>query len=311
VSTHVNPEGDAIGSLLALTLGLESLGMTVYPVLAEPLPPLYAFLPGAERLTTTLPSTLPDLGIAVDCDGSGRLGSLEPAFLGLPELVDIDHHASGRRFGTAHWVDPRAAAAGELVESLLRGLGVRFTPDMAQNLYAAIYTDTGRFSYSNTGPRALNAAARMVRAGAQPVLIFRNLYESRPPAAVRLQGEALRTLQLTDDGLVAWAVLTREAFAAAGAERTDTEGIIEAVRTVRGIEVGILFAEQADGTIRASLRSRGRVDVARLALAFGGGGHPRAAGCTLPGPLPEATARLVGAAHRALQGEPGDGMAAH
>ena len=285
---------------MALTLGLEQLGIRVWPVLAEPLPPGYDFLPGADRLGTSLPHPLPDLGIVVDCDGSARLGPLEPVFLGLPELIDIDHHATRQTFGTLHWVDPRAAAAGELIARLLRALRVRPTPQIATNIYTAILTDTGRFSYSNTSPAALRTAARMVAAGASPVAVYRGRYESKSLPALHLLGRALCSLTVSPDGMVAWAVLDREAFAAAGAGANDTESIIDVLRTVRGGELALLFSEQADGSVRASLRSRGKVNVARLARAFGGGGHPRAAGCTLPGPLDQAVTRLLAAARQAL-----------
>ena len=306
-ATHVNPEGDAIGSLLALTLGLEQLGMQVWPTLAEPLPPNYAFLPGADRLSTTLPDPLPALAIVLDCDGPSRLGPLEAPLLRAPELLDIDHHSTGKVFGARHWLDAEAAATGEMVEVLLRELGVRLTPEIALNLYAAILTDTGRFSFANTTSRSLESAARMVAAGAQPVVIYRNLYESKPAASLHLLGEALVTLRT--EGRLAWAALSQEAFLRSGAERAETEGIIDSIRAVRGVELGMLCTQQPDGSVRASLRSRGRVDVARLALQFGGGGHPRAAGCTLPGPLPQAVDRLVAAARQALEQADRDALA--
>lgn len=300
IATHVNPEGDAIGSLVALTLGLRALGKTVYPVLAEPAPALYSFLPGIELLSTDLPDPLPDLAIAVDCDGSGRLGRLEAPLLARPVVIDIDHHVSGNTFGTHRWVDPRASAAGELVDRLLRALGVTITPDIATNLYTAIFTDTGRFSYSNTTPRALRAAARLVAEGAFPPTIFRPLYETKSLGALRLLGHALVRLELAAGGRLAWSALSRDDFGAAGANGDDTDGIINSIRATKGVEMGLLFTEQPDGTVRVNIRTSGRVSAAGLAGQFGGGGHPRAAGCTLPGPLKEAAARVLAAAETAL-----------
>jgi phosphoesterase RecJ-like protein len=290
--THVNPDGDALGSLLGLALGLESIGIRTFPVCADPVPEVYDFLPGADRVRSDLPAQLPMLGVSVDADGVGRVGKFGPDLERLCALIDIDHHATEKAFGSVQWVDPRAGATGELVYRLLRGLEVALTPDMATCLYTAIITDTGRFCYSNTTPRVLRVAADLVRAGASPPQIYREVYESKSFSASRLLGLALGRLRQADTDRVVYSALTQEDFRAAGSAPEETEGIIDHLRAVREAYAAALFVELPDGAVRVSMRSRGAVDVGEVALRFGGGGHVNASGCTVPGPLAEAQ-RLV------------------
>lgn len=301
--THVNPDGDALGSLLALALGLESAGLRAFPVSADPVPDIYRFLPGADRIRDHLPPQPPMLAISVDADGLARVGRFAAELERVCALVDMDHHATDKAFGDLHWVDPGAAATGEMVYRLLRALPVALTPDIATCLYTAILTDTGRFCYSNTTPRALRIGAQLVRAGADLPLIYREVYESKSFPASKLLGLALGRLRRADDVRVAFSELTPEDFRAAGADLEETEGIVDHLRAVREAWAAALFVELPEGAIRVSMRSRGAVDVGEVALRFGGGGHLNAAGCTLPGPMPEAQKRLLRALLEALPRE--------
>ncbi|UCH35774.1 MAG: bifunctional oligoribonuclease/PAP phosphatase NrnA [Armatimonadota bacterium] len=301
--THVNPDGDALGSLLGLALGLESLGIRTAPLCADPVPAIYRFLPGAERIASDFPAQPPMLAIAVDSDGRSRVGRLALGLERVCTTVDIDHHATEKAFGDVQWVDPRAAATGEMVYRLLRAMDVAVSPDIATCLYTAILTDTGRFCYSNTSPRVLRIAAALVRAGANPQRIYREVYESKSFSASRLLGLALGRLSQTAEGGVIFSTLTQDDFRSAGSTPDETEGIIDHLRAVRQARAAALFVALPDGGVRVSLRSQGAIDVGEVALRFGGGGHTNAAGCTVPGPMPQAQDRVLPALVEALSRE--------
>lgn len=299
LACHVRPDADALGSLLGMAWGLESLGKTVTAVSADGVPELYRFLPGWERVRTA--ATGPwDLAIGLDADGSDRLGSAEPAVLGAPVVIDIDHHTGPDPFGHVQLVDRTAAATGELVYDLLVELGVTWTAEMAQCLMAALVTDTGSFRYSNVTPHSFEVAAALVRHGAHPTPIYEAVYGSRPYEASVLLGRLLGNLRRSDDGRVVWASLSRGDFAGLGLTSDATEGFVDQIRMVAGSEVAVFFREETDGEIRVSLRSRGGANVAQVAEEFGGGGHVPAAGCTLEGPLETAVERVIGSVERHL-----------
>ena len=298
--THVRADGDALGCLLALALALEARGCQVARLCADPVSANYQFLPTADRVTATPPDWPPQVGFAVDCDGLARAGSLEPVFANLPTLVDIDHHATDQAFGDIRVVDPTAAATGEIVYDLLRRAGMRVDSDIATCLYAAILTDTGRFGYTNTTARSLTVGSRLVRAGADPHLITRKIYEERSIAATHLLGVALSRLSADCGDEVVTSTLTLADFAQADAAAADTEGIIDHLRAIGGTRVALLFVETEDGQVRVSLRSDGTLDVGRIALSLGGGGHVAAAGCNISGAAESARAAVLDAVKRSL-----------
>jgi phosphoesterase RecJ-like protein len=293
VATHVRPDGDALGSLLGLALALEKLDVRVARLCANPVPSQYQFLPGADRVSGHLPEWAPRLGIVVDCDGLARVGRLERTFAELPYLIDIDHHATNNSFGEVRLIDSTAAASGEIVRRLLRSLQVPLDEAIATCLYAAILTDTGRFTYGNTTDRSLRIASELVRAGADPHHIARKIYEERSLAASHLLGVALSRLMADLDAEVVSSALVQADFAETGAAPADTEGIIDHLRAIGGPRLALLFVEMHDGDVRVSLRSDGSVDVSEIAAAFGGGGHMMAAGCALPGRVQDARARVL------------------
>lgn len=299
LSCHVRPDGDALGSLLGLAHGLESLGKRVQAVSPDGVPELYRFLPGWEKVQTRAEGTW-DVGIGLDADGSDRLGTAEAAILASPVVIDIDHHTGPDPFGHVQLVDRTAAATGELVYELLLELGVAISPEIAVCLMTALLTDTGSFRYANVTPRAFEIASALVAAGGHPTPIHEAIYGSRPYGASLLLGRLLANLTRSDDGAVVWAALSQRDFTELGLGTDATEGFVDQVRMVGGAEIALFFREEVNGEIRVSLRSRGRANVAQVADEFGGGGHVPAAGCTLEGPLPVAIERVVGAAVRHL-----------
>jgi phosphoesterase RecJ-like protein len=211
-------------------------------------------------------------------------------------VVNVDHHAGNTRFGEVNWVEPGASSAGEMVYRLLRHGGFPLSRIVATNLYAAIQTDTGSFQYGNTTPQALRAAADLVECGAPVEDIASGMYENRDAREWRLLSEALATLRLSGDGRLAWIEVTLAAQKRVGIGLEAAEGFINYVRAVGGVQIAAAFKEVSPTEVKVSLRSRGVVDVARLAEAFGGGGHRNAAGCTLHLPLQAAKARVLAAA---------------
>jgi len=298
---HVHPDADVLGTLFALGLSLEESGWTVTYAGPHPVPDVLSFLPGADRwhAWSVAPRQF-DVIVMTDCPNPNRSEGLLEATRGpSSQVLNIDHHPDNRRYGTENWIDPTAAATGEMVFDLINALGRPVTADIALNLFTAVHTDTGSFRYSNTTPRTFRIAAELAAAGADPSLVSDRLYQRRAPDALTTLGRVLSRVQLTADGRVAWLTVPRglcsDAFLAA-------EDLVTYPRSIEGVEVAVLLREEADGVIKASLRGKGQVPVNRIAHQFGGGGHENAAGCTLRGPLEEATTTLLGAVNGALNG---------
>jgi phosphoesterase RecJ-like protein len=300
IACHVRPDGDALGSLLGLGLGCEQLGKSVVLLSPDGVPERYRFLPTWERVVTAAEATF-DLAVGVDADGRERLGSAETAVLGTPCVIDIDHHTGPEPFGDIQWVEPTAAATGELVARLLDTLEVPFTREIACCLMTAILTDTGGFRFTNVTANALRLAARLTELGAPPAPIYQAVYEQKSLPAARITGRALAGMVATAGGALAYAALSGADFAAAQASDEDTEGIVNELRAVAGVRAALLFREEPDGQVRVSLRARDRTDMAAVAARFGGGGHRAAAGCTLPGPLEHAVRQVVAATEHELE----------
>ena len=300
VGTHIRPDGDALGSLLGLSVALEKAGHRVARLCADPVPDTYRFLPGADRVLSEPPDWKAEVGIVVDCDGLSRLGHLEQPFGELAHLIDIDHHSTDHAFGEERLVDSGAGAAGEIVYDLLRDLGVSPDSEVGACLYTAVLTDTGRFCYANTTAKSLRVAAEMVAAGAAPHGIARRIYEERSMEATHLLGVALSRLSSDLEGRVVSSVLTQGDFRETGAAAADTEGIIDHLRAIGGPRVALLLVEPNHDAVRVSLRSDGSVDVSDIALGFGGGGHMMAAGCTVPGTAESVRGRVLEVVRKAL-----------
>jgi bifunctional oligoribonuclease and PAP phosphatase NrnA len=298
VLTHENPDGDALGSMLALALGLQGLGKDVEMFLAgeAPTPAEYCFLP-LDDVRRTLPDDLEErVVVAVDCANERRLGPDDTAFRRAASVVDVDHHHDNSRFGKVNFVDGRASSTAEIVRDLLADLGVPLTPTIAEALYTGLVTDTGRFQYTNTTPKALRLAAELVEAGADVHGIFRHVYETVQFAKLKLLARALERAQLFAGGRLVVSHLLKEDFAQVGAEEPYSEGIIDHLRAVEGSEMVALIREppRGDGPPRrVSLRSsHDEVDVSAIARGAGGGGHPQAAGFSSEWEIDEIVAYL-------------------
>jgi bifunctional oligoribonuclease and PAP phosphatase NrnA len=284
ITTHENPDGDALGSILAMKLALEQLGKDGFLYLSGtiPLPTEYDFMDLAE-LSRELPGDARDrVLLALDCANARRLGA-DPALAeNAPLVVNVDHHHDNSRFGRINLIVPRASSTGEILYDLFRELGVRVTPEIAEALYIALVTDTGRFQYTNTTPKALRIAAELVEAGANVHQVFQDVYENVAFAKLKLLARALEKARVYEGGRLIVADLERSDFAAAGAEEPFAEGIIDYLRAVEGAEIVALIREpptQNGPTRRVSLRTRGSgIDVSAIARKSGGGGHPQAAG---------------------------------
>lgn len=296
ITSHRNPDGDALGSGLALQGLIRKLGKSARVIVRDGFgKPLYN-IPGAHEVTIsdTLPADYPDAYdaiFAMECPEVERTG-----YQVLPgPAVNIDHHLGNTMYGEINYLDVEAPSVGEMVMQLNRHhLRLPLDRDIATAMYVSLSTDTGFFRYHNTTLRAFEAAAELVRAGAVPGDVSLWINESVPVGAIKLLGLALTTLELHADDKVATIELPRRFFAEAGATPEDTEGIVNYGRNIEGVLVSALLKEGNDGQTRASLRAKPGVDVQKIAAVFGGGGHAAASGCTIPLPMAEAKAKLLG-----------------
>lgn len=294
LASHVDPDGDAIGSLLGLAAALDVGGVPTTAVLANGrgCPVTYAFLPGAERLVPVAGVPMPDVFVALDSPVLERLGDAQTLALGAGTLIAIDHHPDAAFDADLQLIDSTAAATGALVWQLLPHLGVAPTPDIATCLYAAVLSDTGRFSYSNTTPATLRAAAEMIEAGAAPHAIYAAIYESRSRGAQGLVARTLERATFTNDERVAYSWIDATDFAETGALPEEAENLIDHLRPLAGLAV-VFFAKIDGPTVRVSLRAKGDHDVGAVARSFGGGGHRAAAGFTYRGTFSDLLAVLL------------------
>ncbi|HSR69043.1 MAG TPA: bifunctional oligoribonuclease/PAP phosphatase NrnA [Acidobacteriota bacterium] len=291
VVSHQGPDGDSIGSSLALAHGLRGLGKQVDVLSAEPVPPVLAFLPGVADILQRRSVEGDYQGIVIlECSDFQRTGlsGLEEHF-----TINIDHHPGGAGFADLNWVDETASAVGMLVDDLLLRLGAPLDADIATCLYLAVLTDTGSFQFSNTDASTFQAAARWVSAGADPGAIAHQVYRRQPEARLRLLGTALGRMQTDRQKGLAWIELRRPHLQGAAADIEHTEGLVNYPLSLEGIRASVVLREDSRGHCRVSLRSKGEIDVGGLARRMGGGGHLNAAGMTLQGDWSEIRSRVL------------------
>jgi len=304
LTSHARPDGDAIGSVLACFQILRQMGKEAQVVLYGGVPFIYRLLPFADTVVHAQQvNGYFDAAIVLECDSIQRtnLKGLEQKF-----LINIDHHMSGRTFANLNWIDPNACATAEMIYWLAREAHIPITPGIATCLYTAVLADTGSFCFSGTNERTFALAQELVRAGADPVRIAQSVYFSNPTSKMRLLGAALSSLHR--DGDLAWMAVNREQMQRCGASDEDCEGLVNYARMLRGVDVAALLwewpAENGVAQTKVSLRSRGRVDVSRVAVELGGGGHRAAAGATVAGDLASTRARVLEVARQALAETP-------
>ena len=292
VVTHENPDGDALGSLLAATLALRYLGKDAVMYLpgTTPLPAEYDFMPLDDLVREAPADGAERVLLAVDCAKAERIGD-DAAVSGAPLVLDVDHHHDNTRFGDLNLIVADASSTGEVLRDVFAELGVELTPELAEPLYIALVTDTGRFQYANTTPKALRLAAELVEAGADIHAVFQEVYESVEFAKLKLLARALDRAEVLEGGRIVVSHLVRNDFADAGASEPYSEGIIDYLRAVEGAELAVLIREQLShgaSAYKGSLRSSiDELDVSAIARRFGGGGHRQAAGFSTDLPLEE------------------------
>jgi len=292
IISHEDPDGDAIGSSLGAYFGLigRKLGLTVLN--PDPVPSHLLFLPGSEKIQAAIPNQPFDLYLVLDCGERSRVGDL----LANPRgrIINIDHHESNRRFGDLNWVEKKASSTGEMIHRLLfERMGFPLNAEAATSLYTAILTDTGSFRFSNTTSRALRIAASLLKMSMPPDFIASQLYEDRSLGELRVLGDMLSRMQAEEDGKIAWGLITQEMLKRVGITLDETEGFVNFPRSLKGVEVAVVFKEIGFREYRVSLRSKGAVDVAKVASTFHGGGHRNASGCSLSGDFSEVKEKVI------------------
>jgi phosphoesterase RecJ-like protein len=299
VTSHERPDGDAVGSSMAMAYALRHLGKDVRVVSRDPAPVFLAPFPGVADIVITPRVDDPgDAVLVMECGALSRTGiaGLEKGF-----VVNIDHHVGNAMYGALNWFDITAAACGEMVFDLVRALDVPLTREIATHVYVAILTDTGAFHYSNITPRTFEICRLCVEAGVDPPAVARQVYDSSTLGRLRIQAALLNRMQLDPSGRIATLWIDDATLAAAGATYDDTDGLINQPLTVKDIVAVALFKAQAPGEWRVSMRSKGDVDINAIAKEFGGGGHKNASGCSARGTLDELRALFEGKITAAIE----------
>jgi bifunctional oligoribonuclease and PAP phosphatase NrnA len=302
LSSHARPDGDSIGSQLAMAYALREMGKEATVVNADPAPaPMMAF-PGVPdiRIAPSVEGEF-DAAIIMECGDLKRtgVGGLE-RFL----VINIDHHPGNSGYGEINWFDASAAACAEMVYDVVRALGVPLTKEIATHVYLAILTDTGSFHYSSISPRTFDICRACLEAGVDPVLVARNVYDSNNMGRLKLFGAVLGAMQIDQTGRIAIVYVDHEMARAAGGTYEDTEGLVNLPLTVKEIEAVVFFKQEKGDEYRVSLRSKGDVDIGSIAKEHGGGGHKNAAGCTIAGPIEELQKAMVEKIEGAIDGRP-------
>jgi phosphoesterase RecJ-like protein len=286
IACHIHPDGDAIGSVLALGIWLKKAGKQVEMICSDGVPSVYRFLEGSNLIKTALAADChPEVAICVDCAEKDRV-ALPPEVWALPDMavVNLDHHITNSQFGDLNLVDPDAAATGELIFRIIKQGRLRINPAIAAALYTAIATDTGFFRYDCTSAYTLETVSWLVKKyQVKPSKIAEQVHEQKSFNSIKLLGEILRTMRVGLGGKVAWIVLDQALLNRYPVENEETESYVNFARSVEGVEIGIIFKELKPNEFKVSWRSTEAVDVSKLAANFGGGGHARAAGCNING----------------------------
>jgi len=301
ISSHARPDGDSIGSQLAMAYALQAMGKEVTVVNADPAPaPLMAFPAVPDIVIAPEVEGEFDAAIIMECSSLARTGvkGLERFF-----VINIDHHPGNSGYGQVNWFDASAAACGEMVFDLVGALGVPLTVEIATHVYLAILTDTGSFHYSSISPRTFDICRETLEAGVDPVLVARNVYDSNNMGRLKLFGAVLSAMQIDPTGHIAIVYLDHEMARAAGGTYEDTEGLINLPLTVKEIQAVVFFKQDEGDQYRVSMRSKGAIDIGAVAKQFGGGGHKNAAGCTVTGPIDALQKLFVERIEQAVSGQ--------
>lgn len=304
ISSHSRPDGDSIGSQLAMAFGLLALGKDVTVVNFDPAAPPFMAFPGVADIRIA-PAVAPeddfDAAVIMECSDYARTGvaGLERFF-----TINIDHHPGNTAYGQINWFDPSAAACAEMVFDVVQALGVPLSPEIATHIYIAILTDTGSFHFSNLSPRTFDICRQLVESGIDPVRIARQVYDNSTVGRLKLCGAVMHGMRIDPTGRIAVLYLDQQMAGTAGATYDETEGVINHPLTVKDVQAVVFFKQTQGNHYRVSLRSKGEVDVGAIAKEFHGGGHKNAAGCSADGPIDELRNIFVDKVTRALDGRP-------
>ena len=307
LATHVNPDGDAIGSLIAMGLALEALGKKATLYCASPIPAVYRFLPATDTITGVFANeTLFDTAIVLDCGNLNRVGKAFLEIQKIKTIINIDHHVTNTGFGDLQMVDTAACATAEIIYRLIKKLGISISPGMATSIYTGIFTDTGSFRFSNTNRAAFSICEEMVAIGMDPYTVAQNVYGTYSLGRIKLLNLALDSIEVAAGGKVSIMTLTKKMLAETKTHPEDVDGLINYAKRIEDVKLAALLQEMENisrkpdeaARFHVSLRSDGSVDVAEIAATFGGGGHAVAAGFNIDSPIEEIKAKIVSLAEK-------------
>ncbi len=303
IASHIRPEGDAIGSALALAISLNNMGKEVTVFNQDPIPRNLQFLPMSTEIVHEIDDSFHyDVALVLDCGDLDRVGNVAEKIRRTGKIINIDHHKTNSGFGDLRLINTYKSSTGEILYDLLQEIPIPITYEIAVNIYTAILTDTGAFCHSNTTARTFQIAGELVTRGVNPSTVAEEIYERQSVSRLRLLALVLNTLEISDHGKVGSVVVLSSMLERVGATPDLGENMVDYPRSIEGVRVAVLFREVSKDQYRISLRSDGCIDVADIAKEFGGGGHPRASGCGVKGSLPEVKDKVFPAIRRRLIG---------
>jgi len=282
ISGHMNPDGDSVGSMLALGLGLEQLGKNVFMISADGIPRPYMFLPGASYVKTKIEKQNIDLAISVDCGSVELLGNSKKYFKKAKYIIEIDHHEFRTPFGNLAIIEKEAAAVGEIIFKFLYKLNIKITPQIAQNILTSIIVETNSFRLNNVRPYTFEICAKLMKAGINYYKLAEMVYWSKAKEAALLTGLALSKCQFIKRGKIVYSIIRKKDFGSIKAKKEDVDAVAGDMLSIKGVRIAVFFREAANNVLRVSLRSKGPINIASIANYYGGGGHFDVAGCHIP-----------------------------
>ena len=282
IACHINPDGDCIGSLLSLGLGLKKLGKTVYMLSSDPIPKKYLVLPGADKILKTVPRAKIDLGITVDCSTKELLGTSYKELQKADYIAEMDHHAVRGTFGDLEVIDLKASAVGEIIYRLLVMLKVEITKDIAENILTSIVVETNSFRLPNVRAYTFFVCEQMLKTGVNFYHLTEAVYWTSTKSTAVLSGLCLARCKFAKKGKLVWSNIKGHDFDRVSGTEDDVDAVADEMRAIKDVTVAVLFREKRNGDLRVSLRSKGNINVAILAERWGGGGHADVAGCVIP-----------------------------
>ncbi len=289
VLSHQNPDGDTLGSMLALGEMLKTLGHKVDRLISDPVPEIYKFLPFSSLVKAPGDSSLNDvydIAFSLDCGSVKRLGKAEKFWQSAAVTVNIDHHISNEKFGRINWIEANATSTGQMISWLAKNANVNISNEIATLLYTTLLTDTGCFSNSNTNSDALSWGAELIKLGADHLNVYKKVFLEKPFKSIKVFGLSLGNMNLIENGEVAWTYVSKDVLQSLLATGEDTEDIIDHLMRTKGVKIGVFFRDDGNET-KVSLRSNSDFDVSKIAVTYGGGGHKRAAGINIKSPFLE------------------------